>query len=125
MGQTMSLPTILDAAFAPDGGIRPEPLASFLRVTRQQLATAAGLSRDAVSKTARAQAPTTQARLRDMVEILNRVQGWAGSPPMALAWYRSQPLPAFGDQTAEQLVKQGQAEAVKQYLGAIAAGGFA
>jgi Protein of unknown function (DUF2384) len=53
------------------------------------------------------------------------VQGWAGSPAQALAWYRSQPLPSFGDRTAEELVKDGQAEAVKRYLGRITEGGFA
>ncbi len=67
----------------------------------------AGLSRDAVSKSARVGSPATQAHLRDIVEILNRVRTWAGSPQQAFAWYRSQPLPSFGDQTAEALVKEG------------------
>jgi hypothetical protein len=44
---------------------------------------------------------------------------------MAFAWYRSQPLPPFGDQTAEDLVKEGRAEAVKTYLNRIALGGCA
>ena len=77
------------------------------------------------AKTARATSPATQARLRDVVEILNRVQGWAGSPAQALAWYRSQPLSGFGDRTAEELVKEGRAEAVKRHLGRIAEGGYA
>ena len=51
-------------------------------------------------------APATQARLRDVIEILGRVRPWAGgSPQQAFAWYRSQPLPSLGDQTAEALVK--------------------
>ncbi|MBL6457730.1 DUF2384 domain-containing protein [Belnapia sp. T6] len=120
MGQGM----LSDGVFA-DGRIMPDRLTESLGTTRQQLAAAAGLSRDAVSKTARLQAPATQARLRDMVEILNRIRGWAGSGPQAFAWYRSQPIPAFGDLTAEDLVRQGRAEAVKRYLSHIAAGGFA
>ncbi len=108
-----------------DGLVRTDRLTDLLRVTRLQLAAAAGLSRDAVSKTARLAAPATQARLRDMIEILNRIRPWTGSVEAALAWYRSQPIPAFGDQTAEDLVKAGRAEAVKRHLSRIAAGGFA
>jgi hypothetical protein len=43
----------------------------------------------------------------------------------AFAWYRSQPLPSFGDLTAEDLVKEGRAEDVKAYLNRIGAGGYA
>tara|TARA_Y100000031_G_C8064601_1_gene312234 strand:- start:398 stop:526 length:129 start_codon:yes stop_codon:yes gene_type:complete len=42
-----------------------------------------------------------------------------------VAWFRSQPLPSFGDKTAEDLAKEGRAEAVKTYLGRIAGGGYA
>jgi len=34
-------------------------------------------------------------------------------------------LPSFGDKTAEDLVKEGRAAAVKAYLSRIAEGGFA
>ena len=60
-----------------------------------------------------------------MSEIINRVIPWAGSELAAYAWYRSQPLPSFGDATAEELVRQGLGEKVRTYLGRIAAGGFA
>jgi Protein of unknown function (DUF2384) len=108
-----------------DGTIETDRLSATLRISKTELAAASGLSRDAVSKTARLKAPSTQARLRDMVEIIGRVLPWAGSVPQAFAWYRAQPLPSFGDQTAEDLVKEGRAEAVKGYLARIAAGGFA
>ena len=51
-----------------------------------------------------------------MVEILTRVSGWAGGRAQALAWYRGEPIPAFGDRTAEQLVKSGKAGALRDYL---------
>jgi hypothetical protein len=89
------------------------------------LALASGLSRDAVSKTTRLGAPATQARLREVAEIINRVLPWCGSVQQAFAWYRSQPIPAFGDQTAENLLHQGRAEHVLDYLGGIALGGYA
>jgi inorganic triphosphatase YgiF len=111
---------------APDGGlIRAEQLSKRLHITRAELAIVLGLSRDSVSKATRVRSPATQAKLRDMVEIINRVRGWAGSPQQAFAWYRSQCLPSFGDQTAEALVKEGRAEAVKRYLDRIAVGGYA
>ncbi len=43
----------------------------------------------------------------------------------AIAWYRAQVPPSFGDQTPEDLVKQGWAEAVRCYLGRVAVGGYA
>jgi hypothetical protein len=117
--------SVIDDVMRPDGTIETGRLSERLRVSKLELAAAAGLSRDAVSKTARLTAPATQGRLRDMVEIINRVLPWAGSVPQAFAWYRAQPLPSFGDQTAEDLVKEGRAEAVKAYLARIAVGGYA
>lgn len=123
------MPTVHQAFLAtvitPDGSVATDRLSEGLKVTKLELARAAGLSRDAVSKTARHRSPATQARLRDVAEIIARVLPWAGSQPQAFAWYRAQPLPSFGDQTAEDLVKQGRAEAVKAYLARIAAGGYA
>jgi hypothetical protein len=109
----------------PDGQVETERLTSALRITRTELALAAGLSRDAVSKTARLHSRATQARLRDVVEIIVRVLPWAGSLPQAYAWYRAQGLPAFGDRTPEDLVKEGLAEALKAHLSRIATGGYA
>jgi hypothetical protein len=107
------------------GLIEPGRLSEILRVTKGELASASGLSREAVSKATRLGAPATQTRLREVAEIINRVLPWCGSVPQAFAWYRSQPLPAFGDQTAENLVRQGRAGHVLDYLGGIALGGYA
>jgi hypothetical protein len=112
----------LDETSAESGLIAADRLSDLLHITRAELATALGLSRDAISKSTRVGSPATQARLRDVVEIINRARGWAGSPQQAFAWYRSQPLPSFGDQTAEALVKEGRAEAVKRHLDRIAVG---
>jgi len=108
-----------------DGTVLPDRLAERLNISKTQLATAIGLPKDAVTRQSRLHAPETQARLRDIVEILNMVQGWAGSKEAAFAWYRSAPLPSFGDMTSEDLVRQGRAEVVKGHIGRIAAGGFA
>ena len=115
----------LSDVVAGDGFIATDRLTGELRITKLELANAAGLSREAVSKSARLKAPSTQARLRDVVEIINRILPWAGSVQQAFAWYRTQPIPSFGDQMAEDLVKEGRAEAVKRYLSRIAVGGYA
>jgi len=106
-------------------GVSPDRLSGALRITKSELAAAAGLSRDAVSKSSRYGSLSTQTRLREMSEIINRVIPWAGSELAAYAWYRSQPLPSLGDATAEELVRQGRAELVRGYLARIAQGGFA
>jgi hypothetical protein len=60
-----------------------------------------------------------------MDEIVARISDWAGGPRQALAWCREVGIPALGGQTAEQLVKSGQAQSVMTYLDHIAVGGFA
>jgi hypothetical protein len=62
---------------------------------------------------------------REVSEIVSRVATWAGGKPAAMAWYRAQPIPAFGGRTAESLVKAGQARALYDYLDDLAMGGFA
>ena len=117
------------AAFLTDiadkNGVSPDRLSGALRITKSELAAAAGLSRDAVSKSSRNGSISTQTRLREMSEIINRVIPWAGSELAAYAWYRSQSLPSLGDATAEELVRQGRGELVRRHLERIASGGFA
>ncbi len=115
----------LDTVIGVDGVVEPERLSVVLHVTRTELATASGLARDCVSKAVRLRAPATQARLREVIEIINRILPWCGSVQQAFAWYRSQPIPAFGDQTAEDLVRAGRARHVMSYLSGIALGGYA
>ncbi|MBP2148425.1 DUF2384 domain-containing protein [Xanthobacter flavus] len=107
------------------GDVEPSRLSSQLGTTLTALAPTLGLSRDSVSKQARIYSIVTQRRLREFVDIIVRTTPWAGSPIQAFAWYRGQSLPSFGDLTAEELVKMGRADEVKDYLGRIALGGFA
>jgi DNA-binding XRE family transcriptional regulator len=94
-------------------------------MSKTQLAETAGLSRETLYRTERSRSPKAQMRLREMLEIISRVADWAGGKEQAMAWYRSQPLPAFGGRTAEALVKEGKAAAVRDYLDHMALGGFA
>ena len=94
-------------------------------MSKTQIADTAGMARQDLYKTARAKAPKTQNRLREMVEIVTRVSDWAGGNAQAMAWYRAEPIPAFGDRTPEAIVKAGNASGLRDYLDYIAMGGFA
>jgi hypothetical protein len=115
----------LAEVFSPTGNIQLERFTQLLRVTKTDLAFSIGLSREAISKSARFNAPATQTRLRETAEILNRILPWCGSVPQAFSWFRSQPIPAFGGQTSEDLVRSGRIAELKDYLAGLAAGGFA
>jgi len=121
----MTSKSFLTDIMTPEGNVAADRLAAKLHVTKTELASAVGLSRDAVSKSARLKARATQTRMREVAEIINRVRSWAGSDAQAFAWYRSQPLPSFGDLTAEDLVKAGRAEDVRAFLSRITVGGYA
>lgn len=100
-------------------------LEAVLGMTTAQIAETAGLPRETLQKASRRSGPKAQSRLREMVEILRRVEAWAGGPIQAMAWYRAEPIPAFGGRTAESLVKTGNATAVRDYLDHVASGGYA
>lgn len=116
--------SFLDQGYAPNGSIAVDELVACLHITKTELAAATGLPRDAVSKKVRLHSRKTQRRLGEVVEIINRVLPLTGSVQAAFAWYRSQPLPSFGALTAEDLVKAGRAESVRNYLSRVVAGGF-
>lgn len=107
------------------GNLAVDRVAESFGMSKTQLAETIGLGREAFYKPARAAAPKTQSRIREMLEIISRVSAWAGGKEQAMAWYRAQPIPAFGDRTAESLVKSGKAGALRDYLDHLALGGFA
>jgi len=113
------------AFFARDGRVEIQYAAAAFGMSRSKLAETVGIAPETLQRRARAAAPKTQARLREAVEIINRVSDWAGGPVQAMAWYRAEPIPAFGGRTAESLVKEGKAAAVRDYLDGVALGGFA
>lgn len=109
-------------AFAEDGQFAPGQIAERLRTTKEEVAQTIGLGRDAVIRRDRVGSPKTQKRLREMVEILNRVEPRFGSVLIAYAWYRSEPLAGFDGQTAMQLVRDGRAAEVMDYVSAVDSG---
>ena len=109
-----------------DGGyLAPAKIAALLKTTKDDLAQSAGLGRDAVQRRDRIRSTKTQTRLREMIEVINKVEPRFGSSLMAYAWYRSEPLVGFSGWTAMQLVKDGRANDVLEYVDAVDAGVFA
>lgn len=112
--------------FIDKGGVVDvDRVARTFRMTKGQLAETIGLGAATIGKAERRTAPRTQSRVREMLEIVARIRDWAGGETQAMAWYRSQPIPALDGRTAEALVKAGQAGAVRDYLDHLALGGFA
>ena len=113
------------AQYADHGLFAPVKIAHVFRTTSEEVARSAGLGRDAVQRKDRVHSDKTQRRLREMIEIINKVEPRFGSALMAFAWYRSEPLPGFSGQTAMQLVKEGRASEVLEFVDAVDAGVFA
>lgn len=109
----------------PDGSVALDRLLDSLRLTEAELAGLLGVSAASPTEASPLNDPVSQRKLRDFIEILARVAPWAGTMPQAFAWFTSQPLAPFGDQTAAELVREGRAEAVRSYISRIAIGGYA
>jgi hypothetical protein len=110
------------ARYADNGFFAPRKIAEALQTTSEEVARTAGLGRDAVQRKERVRSARTQRRLREMVEVLNKVEPRFGSALMAYAWYRSEPLPGFSGQTAMHLVRSGRVDEVLDYIDTVDAG---
>jgi uncharacterized protein (DUF2384 family) len=110
------------AKYADDGLFAPSKIAHMLRTTSEEIGRCAGLGKDAFQRKDRISSDKTQRRLREMMEVVNKVESRFGSALMANAWYRSEPLSGFSGQTAMQLVRSGRAEEVLDYIDAVDAG---
>lgn len=108
-----------------DQVLSPTRVASALCTTKSEIAGTLGLATDAFSRQSRVRAELTQTRLRQMLEILNRIEEKTGSRLAAYAWFRAQSLSGFGGMTAAQLVREGKAGFVHAHLDRIMVGGYA
>lgn len=117
---------MLVARFMDDAGlVGVSDVADWFGMSKGQLAETVGVRPETLQRVSRVGAPKTQSRVKEMLEIVGRVADWAGGKDQAMAWYRAEPIPAFGGRTAEALVKDGKAAALRDYLDHVALGGFA
>ena len=111
--------------FVEDQVFSPALIAGALRTTKSEIAGTSGLGKDAFTRVSRIRARKTLDRLRQMLEILNRVEAATGSPLAAYVWFRAEPPPGFGGATPDSLVREGRADHVHAYLDRTMAGGYA
>jgi hypothetical protein len=111
--------------YADHGLFAPRKIAAAFRTTSEEVARSAGLGRDAVQRKERVRSDKTQRRLREMVEVITKATPRFGFALIAYAWYRSEPLPGFSGRTAMQLVQEGRAGEVLDYIDAVDAGVYA
>jgi DNA-binding phage protein len=123
--QRLASSVLLRSLIDENGRTEIGEVADAFGMSKTQLAASLGLSRESLYKAKRADAVKVQTRVREMLEVIVRVMPWAGGQQQAMAWYRAQPIPAFGDRTAESLVKEGRAQLVRDFLDFAAQGNFA
>jgi len=111
--------------FVEDQVFSPTLVAGALRTTKAEMASTLGRGKDAFIRTSRVRARKTQTRLRQMLEILDRVESTTGSPLAAYTWFRAEPLAGFGGATSDRLLREDRVDQVHAYLDRIAAGGYA
>ena len=111
--------------YVEEGIFSPKLISDVLFTTQSDIANTLGLTRSAFSHAERRRAEKTQTRLWEMLEILDRVEQFTGSPLASYAWFRSEPITGFGGHTASRLVREGHADYVHEYLDRKQAGRYA
>jgi hypothetical protein len=105
--------------------ISPDKLAHELRTTKKEIGDTIGVPHESLSRKSRIAAPSTQTSLRHLVEILHAIRPVVGNLVMAFAWFRSEAIVGFGGRTPEQIVKDGEFDALRAHIQRRLAGGYA
>lgn len=96
--------------------ISPDRIATHLRTTKQEISQTLGISPEALTRKRRIKTPAVQSSLRKFIETLNTVTPMAGNALMAYAWYRSASIIGFGGRTPAEIVKDGEADALRNHI---------
>jgi hypothetical protein len=108
-----------------DGKVDLPGLLRTLPASRTEIVEVLGLTASQRDGAEPLEAAEAQRALRGLVEVLVRVAPWTGSVSHAFAWFTSQRLPSFGQQTAADLFRAGKSDAIRAYVSRVAAGGYA
>ncbi|MBC7285377.1 DUF2384 domain-containing protein [Hoeflea sp.] len=101
--------------------IAPRRLAERLRLPMTRLSRLARLNRNTMAS--RPESPAVQEKLGQIARIIARAAELSGDEGRAIIWFRHQPIAGFG-KTAEQLVEQGKADAVRWTLDSMEEGAY-
>lgn len=108
-----------------EGFIEPLMVANYFHTTIEEVSAFTGVALSTLKKSARSQTPKAQSKLQGVTEIISKVTAWTGSEQLAFAWYRNEPIPAFGGLTIENVVIQGDIAKARKYIESLALGGYA
>lgn len=115
----------LIAELSVDGWIDPNALSARLGTTPRELGIAIGLPFNSFNEGESRAGSHEQNQLIQVLEILSHVHDWAGGVDASWFWYRTQPIPALGGSTAEELVAANRTNEVWTYLTQINLSGYA
>ena len=104
-------------------GIEPKRLADMLQMTQAELADLAGVHRTTLARNPGS--PEVQSKLGPIATILSRASDMGGGLSRAVIWFRHQPIAAFGYKRAVEIVEDGEAKQVLQWLDALEDGAYA
>lgn len=103
--------------------LSPRRVSDLLGLTQSELARMIGVARNTL--TAKASARKVDQALSPVVRILAMVSEMAGDEQRAAIWFKHQPIPGWAGRTAYDLVCDGKADRVLDYLEAVRSGVYA
>jgi uncharacterized protein (DUF2384 family) len=117
------LSNFLDEVVEPGQGfLSPRRMSKALCMRLSELARVAHLHRNTLAREPRSD--RVQSRLGEIARIIAFASELVGDTSRAIIWFRHQPLKGFDHKTAEQLVAEGQGDAVRKHLEVLADGGY-
>ena len=94
--------------------IAPERLIREIGVSVADLAHYSHVNRNTIAR--HPSSPKLQDRLREIVQVISSASEIAADDDEAIAWFKYQPIAAYGFKTPAELVAEGEAAAVLAYL---------
>lgn len=117
----VSFPDFLESLRTPNSSLlSPTRLAEALELSAQDLAQLACVHRNTVQL-----APASaklQSAMVEVIKVLSAAEELTGSVDRALFWFRNHPIKEFSHRTAMELVAEGKAKAVIQYIESVGTG---
>lgn len=126
MSETMLSRLIERVGDQATGQLLPTKVAEMLSMSLEDLVGLVNTHRK--TPTPPAESPEVQERLSVIVQIIAKTASLQADPQnigAAAAWFRYQPIAALAEKTAEELVREGLADAVARHLEALTDGLYA
>jgi uncharacterized protein (DUF2384 family) len=114
---------VADLAEPETAMLSPQRIAATLHIGMAELAAIVGASRATLSR--RPPTSTADRALSPVARILIMAAEMSGTLERATLWFKHQPLPGWSGKTARDLVTEGGAQQVLDYLEATRAGVYA